>query len=311
MILSCSPEPGTPEYVVAKIRTGEKPEKKEFELLGTEQVPALLQAVQDNALGVPARTAALDVLLALEWPDREKELRKLLSHNDPQVRIRVSNHFRSNANPESAQKLLEALKNEELELVQGHLARALQRIGMKPNPSAKIKDELIKMASSGSTNLRQAAATALGGWMGKDVSELLEKLALKDIAAGVRHEAARSLVMPSVRYLDDLIPRLGKLLDEGKGEVKMWAVVGILQATRKERGPFNKPCDEDQMIKVLNYIPQLERKLEHIRTTGSFKTSKMAEKMLECFLTEEERKQRQKQMNPLMQPPQMPQQRPE
>jgi len=284
---ACEPKPGTADFVLAKLKKGEKPTKEEFGLLGPIQVPAMLAIVKDKSLATQVRQANLDVLLNLDWPGHDRDFRELLSSDDPQIRLKSADHFTAETDPETAMALLSALKLEKVEITRDHLGRVVQRLGMRPDPNPTLRNELLKMARSTDKTERLAAAMSLGGWMGKEVTEVLENLALSDPDKGVQGAAARSLVTPSVRYLDDLLPRLGRLLAKGEGEVRVWALNGLYTSMKETRGPIGKPCGKDHMLEVLNYIPDLREKAEMLSDQGGPYEQKAADELLRCFYPKE------------------------
>jgi HEAT repeat protein len=125
--------------------------------VSTQAVPALLQAVADQADGF-VRYRALVLLTGFNDPRMKDAMRESLVSPNDRLRATAYSFFEHNPDPAMVPQLLAALDKEQGEFVRPELVRALASHG----DDARVRQALLREAGRGEDFFRSAVIEALG-----------------------------------------------------------------------------------------------------------------------------------------------------
>jgi hypothetical protein len=285
-LAACGPEPGTPDYVLAKLREGRVVGGQNLKLLTADHAPELQALLTDREAPSIARMQALERLIQLEPADAPERFGPLLDDADPEIRLRIIQWLERRADVESARLLIERLAKEQELVVRGKGIRALKRIGSGiAEPDPRLVEALIAKLENPAIEDRPAWASVLGGWHGQQVEAALIK-ALDDGDAEVSQAAARSLAGPAVRSLERLAPLYVSMLAHERPGVRSSAIYGLSACTHPRRIRLKgSSCTPGQVQSLLAVVPELPQALEALRQRGGLTTGdkRITDELTQCI----------------------------
>ena len=262
----CGPEPGTPEYVLAKMKEGLVVGAQNLDLLGPEHTEELLGVVLDGGQPRIARMQALDRLIQVGPEKVDERFGELLSSDDPDIRIRMVRRFAERRDELPVELLVERLDAESSLAVRRILVHTLQRIGAgRADPPEELVAGMIRRAREGKDERRRDWIRVLGGWHGEAVERFLAE-ALEDEDARIAAAAASSLQGPAVRDIGRMGPVYVSLLHHDFTPIREAAIAGLEAATHPKRmGGGPNECAEKPVLALVQSVPELEEAIESYR----------------------------------------------
>ncbi len=127
---------------------------------GTQAVPALLQAVRENADGY-VRYRALVLLTGFNDPRTAEAMRESLSSPNDRLRTVAYSYFEQHPDKSMTGEFIAALEKEQGEFVRPALVRALAALG---NGDPKVQQVLLRDVNRGEDFFRSAVIEALGDY---------------------------------------------------------------------------------------------------------------------------------------------------
>jgi hypothetical protein len=285
VMAGCSPEPGTPEYVLQKMKQGNAVGGENLGLLGPDRVPVLRALLDDRTSPRMARMQALERLCQLNGPGEETALASFLDDPDPEVRIRIARFLSERRAPEVVSLLLGRLGREQEELVRTTLARALQAAGkaMETPPEGTVEGFAAGLAADKGSR-RADWLLALGGFHGEDVERILIA-SLEDQDPVVAATAARSLRGPAVRSIERMGPIYVGLLASPRLAIRQAGLAALEAASHPNRVPGPTACAEKPVLKLVEAVPEISQAIQvMLRDTNmSGRDRKLAESLRDCL----------------------------
>jgi len=281
----CSPDPGTPEYVIAKLKQGHLVGGKNLDLLGPEQAAELQKLLDDQGAQRLTRLQALDRLCELQGEGDPAGLARYLSDPDPEVRMRVIRWLSERPAAESAMPLVQRFETEDEELVRAVLIQTLQDVGKRGD--ARL-DEAVDRLAAGLAAAEGARRVewiqVLGGWNGERVERLLIA-ALADEDSQVARAAARSLQGPAPRPVERVGPIWVSLLAHEQAGIRRIGLSALQAATHPLRVPGTDECAEKPVLKLLQAVPELPQAMEDMLRDAdpNSEDHKLAGRLRDCL----------------------------
>ncbi|MFO8073782.1 MAG: HEAT repeat domain-containing protein [Polyangia bacterium] len=259
----CGPDPGTPEYVLAKLREGRVVGGENLDLLGSDQVPQMTELLKDGETPRVVRLQLYERLLGMEPEDAFDRFSPLLDDEDPEIRMRTAAWLAEREDQRTIRMLVERLREEREAIVRSHLIRALQRIGCGiEDPDPQLVDEMIEGLESDSAERRRTWAEVLGGWHGEKVERALTD-ALGADDPTVSTAAARALRGPAARDPLRSAPLYLSMLSSDNENVRTAGVDALEAATYGDHlRSKGKECDPRAVGELLEVVPELPEAAE-------------------------------------------------
>jgi hypothetical protein len=281
----CSPDPGTPEYVLEKLKQGNVVGGENLGRLGSEHVPALRALLADLNTPRISRLQALERLCEIQAPAEPGALTEFLNDPDPEVRMRIARQVSEAGSAESALLLVERFEREDEDLVRSVLMRGLQVVGSGiASPPDAVIDRIVAGMQAADGPRRIDWIRALGGWHGEKVEGLLIA-ALGDADPRLAVAAARSLRGPAVRSIERLGPIYVSLLASPSPEIRLAGIEALEAASHPNRVSGPSECAEKPVLKLIDAVPELPQAVEALlgdaRITG--RDRKLAEALKGCL----------------------------
>jgi hypothetical protein len=259
----CGPDPGTPEYVLSKLREGRVVGGENLDLLGSDQAPQLIELLKDEETARVVRLQLYERLLGMELDDAFEHFSPLLDDEDPEIRMRTAAWLAEREDRRTIRILVERLRREREAIVRSHLTRALQRVGRGiESPDSKLIDEMIAGLESDSAERRRTWAEVLGGWHGEKVERALAE-ALGDDDPTVSAAAARALRGPAARDPLRSAPLYLSMLSSKNENVRTAGIDALEAASYGDHlRSKGKECDPRAVGELLEVVPELPEAAE-------------------------------------------------
>jgi HEAT repeat protein len=285
---ACGPEPGTPEYVLAKVREGRVVGGQNLKLLTEAQLGEMTALLEDKSALPIARLQVLERLFQLELDDGLERLGPLIDDPDPEVRLRIVQWLSVRSDIAAARLLVERIAVEQELVVSGNAVNALGRIGRGiADPDPELVESMISRLHNPADKQRRLWATALGGWHGERVEAALIKT-IDDEDPAVRKAAAHSLAGPVVRALERVAPLYVSMLGHRHPEVRSAGVAGLSACSFPRRVPIKgAKCAERPTLSLLEVVPELPEALTAFRARTDLPTQdrRLASDLAACVET--------------------------
>ncbi len=284
-LLGCGPEPGTPEYVLKKVREGHVVGGQNLELLTATHVDAMLAIVDDSKAPRISRLQMLEWATRMELPNAFGKLRKYIDDENPEIRILMIRWFAQLGDVRGGQLLIDRLEGEKEEAVRMNIISTLTRLGAQNRePDAALINGLVAKFEAQNSKLRKTWAVILGGWQGEAVLSTLQK-ALADPDEHLQTIAAQALAGPAVRPLKQMATIFEGMLDHRTAGVRTAGLVGLTNATYPGRIAAMNDCAEKPTLILLGELPGLYSLLEKflVRTDISDEERTLAKALNECL----------------------------
>ncbi|MCP4679241.1 MAG: hypothetical protein GY854_27890 [Deltaproteobacteria bacterium] len=282
---ACGPEPGTPEYVLAKVRDGHVVGGANLEILTGDHLDAMLSIINDPDSVRMARLQLTERAIRMEEAGAFDRLSPLINHKDPEIRIIVIRWFSHLGNAKATNLLIDRLRIEKEKVVKINIITTLIRIGVKTrDPDAAVLAKLIGEFESKDNPMPKDWVRVLGGWRGEPIIRALQK-AMSSSDEEMCRIAAQALAGPAVRELKIMGPILMNMLDHKQLAVRKAGLMGLTSATYPGRILAVKDCAETPTLALLSTLPELPKVIKtHISREGIEKEEKtLAEALDKCL----------------------------
>lgn len=286
VLVACGPEPGTPEYVLSKLREGRVVGGKNLKLLSEAELGEMTALLEDREAPSIARLQVLERIFQLELDDSFERLSPYIDDPDPELRLRVIRWLSTRQEPESARLLMARLQTEQEIAVRVNVLEALSLIGRgigKPDP--ELIAEMLAHLEHPDAEHRHTWIRVLGSWHGENVEAALIR-ALDDPHPKVRAAAARALNGPAIRSLARVAPLLVSMLTNGQPEVRSAGIEGLTACTRTNRMMLQGgSCVKEPLLALLEVVPELPEALASFRQRSDLTTKdqRLAKELAECI----------------------------
>lgn len=281
----CAPEPGTPEYVLDKLKQGAAVGGENLGLLGPDHVAGLRALLDDRNAPRISRLQALERLCDILAPGDSGALAGYLDDPDPEVRIRVGRLLSETGTADVTPLLLERFEREDEDLVRAMLMRGLQTVGKGiASPPDGIIDRFVAGLAAAEGPRRIDWVRALGGWHGEQVEGILVA-ALGDADPKLAIAAARSLQGPAVRSIERMGPIYVSLLASPRLEIRLAGLAALEAASHPNRVSGPSECAEKPVLKLVDAVPEVAQAVEALLGDASLRgrDRKLAENLRDCL----------------------------
>ncbi|MBW2276285.1 MAG: HEAT repeat domain-containing protein [Deltaproteobacteria bacterium] len=258
VLCACGPEPGTPEYVLVKIREGRVVGGKNLKLLKEAQLDEMAALLDDENAPAIARLQVLERMFQMDIADEFERFGHHIDDDEPQMRLRVIQWLSQRDDPASARLLMDRLAVEKELAVRANTVQALKQIGRGlSEPEPELIAVMIAHLKDPDAENRRLWASVLGGWHGQGVEAALIE-ALDDSNPKVRATAARSITGPVVRGLERVAPLFVSMLGNTQPEVRTAGISGLASCSYPRRFAFKgSKCAEKPLLNLLEAVPEL------------------------------------------------------
>lgn len=270
---ACGPEPGTPEYIMAKLREGRVVGGQNLKLLGEAQLEEMSAMLDDDQVPAIGRLQVLERMFRMNLDDALERFGHHIDDDDPELRLRVIQWLSERDDPASARLLVDRISVEKELAVRANAVRALKQIGGGiADPDPELIAEITAHLEDPEVEQRRLWATVLGGWHGEKVEAALIG-ALDDKEAEVRGAAARAITGPVVRALDRVAPLYVTMLSHAQAEVRTAGIAGLSACSHPRRLPIRgSKCAEQPLLRLLEAVPELPEALASFVTRPDLTT---------------------------------------
>jgi len=283
---SCGPDPGTPEYILAKLREGRVVGGKNLKLLTEAQLDQMSAILDDRDAPAIARLQVLERMFQLGLDDAMARFGHHLDDDDPEVRLRIVQWLSERDDIDAARLLMKRIEVEKEIAVRANAIRAIKGIGRRiAEPDPGLIAELIAKLESPEAEQRRLWVTVLGGWHGKEVEDALIR-ELDDPDAEVRAAAARAITGPAVRSLERVAPLYISMLNHAQPDVRSAGIAGLAACSYPRRVPVpNAKCAEQPVLNLLEAVPELVEAVDAFlaRSDLSTKDRRLATELKGCI----------------------------
>ncbi len=256
---ACGPEPGTPEYVLAKVRDGHVVGGSNLEILTAANLDAMLTIIEDPDSERMAKLQIIERATRMEAAEAFDRLSRLINHKDPEIRIIVTRWFDRLGDVKAANLLIDRLHVEKEKVVKINIISTLTRIGIKTrNPDAELLTKLVGEFESKDNPMPKDWVRVLGGWRGEPVIRSLQK-AMSSSDESMCEIAAQALAGPAVRDFEIIGPILVDMLGHKLPGVRKAGLMGLTSATYPGRILAVKDCVEKPTLALLDALPELPK----------------------------------------------------
>jgi len=270
---ACGPEPGTPEYILAKIREGRVVGGKNLKQLKEAHLDQMAALLDDEGAPGIARLQVLERMIQFQLDDDFERFGKYAHDDNPELRLRIVQWLSQRKDPASARLLMDRIAVEEELAVRANGVQGLKQIGRSiAEPDPELIAQMIDHLEDADADKRRLWASVLGGWHGQDVEAALVE-ALEDPEPKVRAAAARSITGPVVRGLARVAPLYVSMLQNSQAEVRSAGISGLSHCSFPRRFSFKgSKCAEQPMLNLLEVVPELPEALAAFRGRADLTT---------------------------------------
>lgn len=286
VLAACSPEPGSPEWVLAKLREGRVVGGTNLKILSVTQQGEMTAILMDTNAPSIGRLQVFERLIQIEVADAIEQFGVLINDEEPEIRLRTIRWLAKRNETRAAQFLIDRLAIEKEPIVRGNAIQALQRIGRGiAEPDRALLDKMISTFVNSKGEQRRAWATILGGWHSEAVEAALIG-ALDDDVAVIREAAAKALTGPALRSLERMAPLFVSMLNSTYPEVRSKGISGLVAASYPNRILMRgNECAEQPVIKLLEIVPELPEAISVVGQRGDLNTKdkRLVKELTECI----------------------------
>jgi hypothetical protein len=285
-LCACGPEPGTPEYIMAKLREGRVVGGQNLKLLGEGQLEEMMEVLDDPQAPAIARLQVLERMFQMNIDGAFERFGPHIDDDDPELRLRIIQWLSERGDSASARLLIERIAVEKELAVRANAVRALKRIGRgiaKPEP--ELIAEMAVHLEDPEAEQRRLWAAVLGGWHGREAEAALIE-ALDDSEAEVRAAAARAITGPVVRALGRVAPLYVSMLNHTQPEVRTAGIAGLSACSHPRRLPIKgSKCAEQPLLALLEVVPELPEAVTSFlaRSDLTTKDRRLATELKQCI----------------------------